>query len=97
MSWVKEVRMPIERKRPSSVEWELCDTIGQYEIHATEFLIDSKSAWLVKVGEQIYWAENGKINLATWDGSRLEKFGDPVDVGLQGCICQALKKFELTS
>jgi hypothetical protein len=94
MGNVKEFHTPIERKRPSSGEWEFCDSVGQYEIHATECVIDGKAAWLVKVQGKTYWAEDGKVSLATWDGSLLEKFGDPVDINLQGCICEALGKFE---
>jgi len=56
--------------------------------------LTEKRAWLVKVGEQTYWAENGNISLAKVEGQRFEKLGDPVDVNVRGCICEALGKFE---
>jgi hypothetical protein len=94
MSKIREFRTPIERKRPSAPEWEFRDRIGQYEIQAREYVIDGKSAWLVKVGGQTYWAEDGTISLAKVEGPHFEKFGDSVDVNLQGCICEALGRFE---
>ena len=94
MSKVKEFHTPIRRKRLSTKDWEVQDRVGQYEICATEYVIDGGSAWLVKAGEQTYWAANGSIRLAAWDGKRLETFADIVDVKLQRCICEALKRFE---
>ena len=52
MSKVRELRTKIERKRPSTGEWEFGDRIGQYEIQATEYAIDGRTAWLAKVGER---------------------------------------------
>jgi hypothetical protein len=94
MSYVKEFHIAIERKRPGSGEWDFQEKIAQYEISATEYVISGKSAWLVKVEGQQYWADNENISLAKFDGHRLEKFADPVDMNLQGCIREALTRFE---
>ncbi len=94
MSKVRELSTSIERKRPSAAEWEFHDCVGQYEIQATEYVIGGSGAWLVKVGELMYWAENGNISPAKVEGPHFEKFGDSVDVNLQGCICEALGRFK---
>jgi hypothetical protein len=94
MSKVREFHTPIQRKRPLAAEWEFRDLIGQYEIEATEYLFGGNAAWLVKVGEKTYWAENGNVSPAKVEGPRFEKFGDSIDVNLQGCICEALGRFE---
>ncbi len=97
MNKVAEFRSQIQRRRPSSGEWEFLDKIGQYEIQATEYLISGNSAWFIKVGDKNYWAHEGTISLAAWNGERLEKFADAVDIDLQGCICEALRRFENTA
>jgi hypothetical protein len=96
--FVAELNEAITRKRPSTTEWEFADHVGPYEIQATEYEIGARTAWLVKVGEQAYWSEDGKISAVDIaDPSHFEKFGDSVDVNLQGWICEALRKFEQIS
>jgi hypothetical protein len=94
MSKIRESHMSIERKRPSTDVWEFQDKVGQYEIRATEFVKEDRLAWLVEVGGQTYWAENGTISLAKFQVPRLEKFADQVDINLQGCISETLARFE---
>jgi hypothetical protein len=97
MNKVADFRTQIQRRRPSAGEWEFRDKVGQYEIQATEWLINGSPAWLVKVRDKNYWAQEGTIGLASWNGERLEKFADAVDIDLQGCICEALRRFENTA
>jgi hypothetical protein len=94
MNKVAEFREQIQRRRPSTGEWEFRDRFGQHEIQATEYLISGNPAWLIKVDDKRYWAQQGTISLAAWNGERLERFADAVDIGLQGCIGEALRRFE---
>jgi hypothetical protein len=93
MSNVKEFRVPIERKRPTAIEWEFQGRIGQHDVLATEYKADGQDAWLVKVGEQTYWVQSERINIVgILAPGRFEKYGDPIDPNLQERIHEALRQ-----
>jgi hypothetical protein len=96
MSKVKQFHTPIDRKRHTDEEWEFREKIGDYEVYATEYVIEGRSAWLVKVDGKTYWTDNGNVSRAKFDGC-IEKFADPIGVNLEGCIREALRNFELAT